>query len=225
MTTPKSSAECRRVALDERRKLEERARTDRRSAFTPPTELEGYGNWLARCGEVGERWRVTGEDPDTWQPHLDRQKDQAGEVAAAVERFHGLGQHDVAWARVFEQRQAMAEQAKAGDVIAFYLPGWEELVEEARTLGQREGLPDQARNMAQRVLEYDRRRSTERITVVGFLEEAREHGQYWDALQQEAKQRTRQDPEFLVTGLPGYRSLPDFPESQRWCWTATGQPS
>ena len=58
--------------LDDRRKLENRARTARRSAFTPPTELAGYANWLARCGEVGERWRAMREDPDTWQPHARR---------------------------------------------------------------------------------------------------------------------------------------------------------
>ena len=27
------------------------------------------------------------KDPDTWQPHLDRLKDEAGKIAAAVERF------------------------------------------------------------------------------------------------------------------------------------------
>ena len=36
--------------LDERRKLEDRAREDRRSGFAPPTELQGYADWLARCG-------------------------------------------------------------------------------------------------------------------------------------------------------------------------------
>ena len=208
--------------LDEHTKLEDRARTEFRSAFTPPTELAGYADWLARCGEVGEGWRAMREKPDskredpdtwrphdTWQPHLDRMKNEAGEIAAAVERFDELGDHDLAWAGVFRKRLAMAEREKAGTVIAFYLPGWEELVEAARALGQREGLLDQAGEMAQRVLDYDRERSAERAIVVGFLKGAREHAQYWDTLQEEAKQRARQDPDFLVIGLPGYRSLTD----------------
>ena len=202
--------------LDERSELEDRARTDRQSEFTPPTELAGYADWLARCGEVRERWRAIWramhEEPDTWQPHLDRLKDEAGEIAAAVERFDQLGEHDLAWAHVFELRQTMAERQKAESVIAFYLQGWKELVDEAGALGQREGLPDQARSLAERVLEYDRRLSKARATVDGFLEDAEEHRQRMDPLEADAKRHARQDPEFLVTDLPGYRSLPDIPE-------------
>ena len=44
--------------LDERSDLEKRARTAGGSEFTPPTELAGYADWLARCGEVGERWHA-----------------------------------------------------------------------------------------------------------------------------------------------------------------------
>ena len=51
--------------LAERTKLEKRAREAGRSKFTPPTELEGYADWLARCGEVGKGWRVVREDPNT----------------------------------------------------------------------------------------------------------------------------------------------------------------
>ncbi len=196
--------------LDERTTLEDRARTAGPPMFTPPTELAGYADWLARCGEAGERWRAMREEPDLWQSHLDRMKDEAGEIAAAVKRLDELGDHDLAWAGVFQKRLAMAEREKAGTVIAFYLPGWEELVEAARALGEREGLPDQARKMVERVLDYDRERSTERATVDGFLEGAERHGQYWKDLQEEAKRRTGQDPDFLVTGLDGYRSLRDF---------------
>ena len=202
--------------LDERSELEVRARTARGSEFTPPTELAGYADWLARCGKVRERWRAIRramhEEPDTWQPHLDRLNDEAGKIAAAVERFDRLGEHDLAWAHVFELRQTMVERQKAESVIAFYLPGWKEFVEEARALGQREGLPDQARNMVERVLDYDGRCSTARATVVGFLEDAEEHRQRMDPLEEEARRRARRDPDFLVTDLPGYRSLPDIPE-------------
>ena len=201
--------------LDDRTKLEKRAREDRRPEFTPPTELEGYAGWLARCGEVGERWcairRAIREDPRTWRPHLDRLKNEAGKIAAAVERFAELGGHDLAWARVFELRRTMAERRKTASTIAFYLEGREELVEEARALGRQKDLPDQARGLVKRVLEYDRRHGRRRDTVVGFLEDAGDHRQDRDALEQDAGRRARQDPDFLVTDLPGYRSLPDIP--------------
>ena len=198
--------------LDERSKLEDRARTARRSEFTPPTELAGYANWLARCGEVGERWRAMREDSDTWQPHLDRLTDEAGKIAAAVKRFDELGEHDPTWAQVFQKRLTMAEREKAGSIIAFYQQGWKELVEESRAFGRQQGLPDQARGLVERVLDYNRRLGKERATVAGFLEDAEEHRQRRDALEEEAKRRARQDPDFLVTDLPGYRSLPVIPE-------------
>ena len=198
--------------LDERTKLEDRARTADGSEFTPPTKLEGYADWLSQCTEVGKRWRAIHDDPDTWQPHLDRLKDEAGKIAAAVERFDQLSSCDPAWAHVFEMRLTMAELQKDASTIVFYLQGWEELVEEAGALDQREGLPDQARNMVERVLEYDNRCSAARATVNGFFEDAEEHGQRGDALEEDAKRRDPQDPDFLVTDFPGYRSLPDFPK-------------
>ena len=204
--------------LVERSKLEKRARTSDRSEFTPPTELEGYADWLARCGEVRKRWRAVSEDQNTgqphptWQPHLDRLKDEAGKIAAAVKRFGQLGDHDLAWKRVFQKRLTMWEREKAGSIISFYQQGWKELVEEARVFGRQQGLPDQARALAQRVLGYDRRLGKERATVDGFLEDAGEHRQRRDPLEEEARQRARQDPDFLVTDLPGYRSLPKIPK-------------
>ena len=198
--------------LDDRSKLEDRARRAGGSAFTPPTELEGYADWLARCGEVSEHWRAMHEDTDTWQPHLDRLKDEAGKIAAAAERFDQLGDHDLAWARVFQKRQTMADREKAGSIISFYQQGWKELVKAARAFGRQQGLPDQARGLVERVLEYDRRLGKERATVIAFLKDAEEHRQRREALEEEAKRRARQDPDFLVTDLPGYRSLPDIPK-------------
>ena len=198
--------------LDERSELEDRARTAAGSAFTPPTELEGYADWLARCGEVSKGWRAMHEDTDTWQPHLDRLKDKAGKIAAAVKRFDQLGDHDLAWARVFQERQTMADREKAGSIISFYQQGWKELVKAARAFGRQQGLPDQARGLVERVLEYDRRLGKERATVIAFLKDAEEHGQRREALEEEAKPRARQDSDFLVTDLPGYRSLPDIPK-------------
>ena len=198
--------------LDERSELEDRARRAGGSAFTPPTELEGYADWLARCGEVREHWRAMHEDTDTWQPHLDRLKDKEGKIAAAAQRFDQLGDHDLAWARVFQKRLTMADREKAGSIISFYQQGWKELVEAARSLGQRKGLPDQARGLVERVLGYDRRLGKERATVDGFFKGAEDHRQRRDPLEEEAKRRARQDPDFLVTDLPGYRSLPDIPK-------------
>ena len=195
--------------LDERTKLEDRARTAGGSAFTPPTELEGYARWLAHCGEVSKDWRAKRKDPDTWKPHLDRLKDEAGKIAAAVKGFDQLGDHDLAWTRVFQKRLTMAEREKAGSIISFYQQGWKELVEEARLLGQRKGLPDQARGLVERVLGYDRRLTTERAAVDGFFKDAEDHRQRRDPLEEEAKRRARQDPDFLVTDLLDYRSLPD----------------
>ena len=198
--------------LDDRTNLEDRARTADRSEFTPPTQLAGYADWLSQCTEVGERWRALHDDQDAWRPQFDRLRDEAGEIAAAVERFDQLGSCDPAWAHVFEMRLAMAERQKTASTIAFYLQGWKELVEEAGALGQREGLPDQARNMVERVLEYDSRCGAARATIDGFFEDAEEHGQRWHALEEDAKRRGPQDPDFLVTDLPGYRSLPDIPK-------------
>ena len=152
------------------------------------------------------------EDTDTWQPHLDRLKDKAGKIAAAVKRFDQLGKHDLDWARVFQKRLTMADREKAGSIISFYQQGWKELVEAARAFGRQQGLPDQARGLVERVLEYDRRLGKERATVIAFLKDAEEHGQRREALEEEAKRRARQDPDFLVTDLPGYRSLPDIPK-------------
>ena len=202
--------------LDERSDLEKRAREAGGSKFTPPTELEGYAGWLARCGEVGERWRAIRramrEDTRAWRPHLDRLKNEAGKIAAAVERFDRLGEHDPAWKQVFETRLTMAKREKAGSVISFYQQGWEELVEEARAFGRRKGLPDQARALVKRVLGYDRRLGRERATVDGFLEDAEKHWQRRDPLEEEARHRVQQDPDFLVTDLPGYRTIPRVPD-------------
>ena len=164
------------------------------------------------AGRCADDWRAMCEDSDTWQPHLDRLKDEEGKIAAAAERFDQLGDHDLAWARVFQKRLTMADREKAGSIISFYQQGWKELVEEARSLGQRKGLPDQARGLVERVLGYDRRLGKERATVVGFFRDAEEHRHHRDALEEEAKRRARQDPDFLVTDLPGYRSLPVIPE-------------
>ena len=113
---------------------------------------------------------------------------------------------------MFEKRLTMAKREKAGSIVSFYQEGWEELVKEARTLGRRKGLPEQARGLVKRVLGYHRRLRRERATVDDFLEDAEKHRQRRDPLEEEAGRHARQDPDFLVTDLPGYRSLPVIPE-------------
>ena len=104
------------------------------------------------------------------------------------------------------------DREKAGSIISFYQQGWKELVKAARAFGRQQGLPDQARGLVERVLEYDRRLGKERATVDGFFKDAEDHRQRRDPLEEEAKRRARQDSDFLVTDLPGYRSLPDIPK-------------
>ena len=152
------------------------------------------------------------EDTDTWQPHLDRLKDEAGKIAAAVKRFDQLGDHDLAWARVFQERQTMADREKAGSIISFYQQGWKELVEEAARLADSRACRTRPGGWWSGCWRYDSRLGKERATVDGFFKDAEEHRQRRDALEEEAKRRARQDPDFLVTDLPGYRSLPDIPK-------------
>ena len=66
----------------------------------------------------------------------------------------------------------MADREKAGSIISFYQQGWKELVKAARAFGRQQGLPDQARGLVERVLEYDRRLGKERATVIAFLKDA-----------------------------------------------------
>ena len=82
-------------------------------------------------------------------------------------------------------------------------------------LGQRKGLPDQARGLVERVLGYDRRLGRERASVDGFLKDAEDHRQRRDPLEEEAKRRARQDPDFLVTDLPA--ATGPSPKSRRSC--------
>ncbi len=195
--------------VDERRGLEERA------AGAPPTELTDYAAWSARCEAAGRQWRAMLDDPGTWRPHLDRLEDEARQIAHAVDRLGDLRGHDRAWARMFEMRRAIWEQAKAGNGIAFYLASWEAFVEEARDLAQREGLPRAAAQAAERVLDYDRECRKGRAAVEGFFEHATEHRKRWDALREETRRRAGQDPDVSIADLAGYRPLSKFAREVR----------
>ena len=195
--------------LDQRRKLEERARNDRRSKFAPPTELKDYPAWLARYEDVGERWAAIRNDPGAWQPHLDRPENKAAEIPAAVDRMKELRGHDKVWARLFEMRLTIWEQEKTGKVIRFYIAGWETLVEEARALLKRKALPDAAKEAAKRILDYDRGCRKARDAVEGFRESAEKHRERWEALQEERGRRALQEPEVSTVDLPDYGPLSD----------------
>ena len=195
--------------VDERRGLEERA------AGTPPTELGDYAAWSALCEATGRQWRAMLDDPGTWRAHLDRLGDEARRIARAVDRLAELRGHDRAWASLFDMRRELWEQAKAGNVIAFYVAGWEPFVQEARGFAKRQGLPRTAAQAAERVLRYDRGCRKARAAVENFLEDSREHRKRWDALAEEAAGRRARDPDISIADLPGYRPLSEFAREVR----------
>ena len=196
--------------LVERRELEERA------ADEPPTELDDHAGWSKRCEEGAGRWRDMRDDPGTWQPHLDRLGDEAKGISSVIDRLEELQGHDRAWARFFALRGTILEESRTRSRDAYDLGGWGAFVAEARALAERPGLPEGAARAAERVLEYDRRCRT----VEGFFESAREHGERWDALQEETKRRARRDPEFSIVDLPEYGPLSEFARGVRETGTA-----
>ena len=190
--------------LEERRELEERAREAHPSGFAPPTGLQGYADWTERCEALTARWRA---HPDARQSGPGRPEDEAARIAADVDRLEQLRGHDEAWALLYEKRRTMLEREKVGSVIAFYRPGWKELVGEAHALGRRKGLPDEARNLAQWVRDHDSGRRAERTAVHRFLAAAEKHRRFWDSLLRAVEPRARRDPEVSIVDLPGYRPL------------------
>ena len=124
--------------------------------------------------------------------------------------------HDRAWARFFALRGTILEESRTRSRDPYDLGGWGAFAAEARALAERPGLPEGAARAAERVLEYDRRWRT----VEGFFESAREHGERWDALQEETKRRARRDPEFSIVDLPEYGPLSEFARGVRETGTA-----
>ena len=196
--------------------LLERQKLEKSAGDEPPTELDDHAGWSKRCEEAAGRWRGMLGDTGTWQPHLDRLGDEEKEISSAIDRLEELRGHDRAWAQFFDMRGTVLEEARTRDRDPFQLEGWGAFVAEARALAERSGLPEGAERAAERVLEYDRRWQT----VESFFEDAREHGERWDALQEETERRVRREPEFSIVDLPEYGPLSEFARGVRETGTA-----
>ncbi len=190
--------------LVEHRQLVEKAGSE------PPTELDGYRGWSKRCENARTRRQAMLDDPGTWQPHLERLHEEALELAEAVRRLADLSGQDRAWAELAATRRNVLEQAKENNCMPFHLRGWQAFVNGARTVAEWLGMADAAVKLAVRVLDYDRECRAARATVESFFEDAREHGKRWNALREEARQRTRQGHATSLADLDDYRSLADF---------------
>ena len=46
--------------------------------LVPYTEGADYAAWSARCEAAAERWQAMRDEPDTWDPHLDRPRGRHG---------------------------------------------------------------------------------------------------------------------------------------------------
>ncbi len=193
--------------LDERRKQEALARQAHPSGFAPPTVLEEYAHWSARVEALVERWHAMGGDAAIALSGGEPRKDTAEGVAADILRLEELLGHDEAWARWFAMRRLIVEEAQARNTIPFCVAGWDAFVDRARALAGRPGLPVAAAEGAERTLQYDRDRREERSTVEGFLQGAKEYRESWDLLREETGRQVRENPEFSITDLPGYRPL------------------
>ena len=155
-------------------------------------------------------------DTGTWKHHLARLVDEEKEISSGIDRLEELLDHDRAWARFFARRGEILEEARTQECDPFRLDGWGAFVAEAYALAERSGLPEGAERAAERVLEYDRRWRT----VESFFEGAREHGERWDALQEETQRRARRAPELSIVDLPEYGPLSEFARGVRETGTA-----
>ena len=191
-----AAAEC----LDARAGLEARADAE------PPTGLEDYAAWSADCAAAARRWQVIQDDPETWQPHLDRRGEDAAQIEADLERLADLRGLDEAWTELLRMRREISAEARRLDRDAFDLDRWDEFVEKARALADWPGVPEAAAEAAARVLEYDGRCRT----VRDFSSGVGEHGETRNALQEAAALWWGQDPGISITDLAGYAPLSAF---------------
>ena len=175
--------------------------------LVPYTEGTDYAAWSARCEATAERWQATRDEPDTWDPHLDRLGDGKAALEADLDRLGELRGHDEAWAALYAMRSDIVERARAERTAAFDLPEWDAFADNARALKARPGLPEAADRAAEVVLDYDDRYRE----VDAFLEGAEAHGARWDALRAEA---ARGDS-ISIIDLPGYAPLTEAERALR----------
>ena len=147
------------------------------------------------------------DEPDTWNPHLDRPGVGTAALEADLDRLGELRGHDEAWAELCVMHGGIAERARAEGKVTFDLPEWNELADKAGALLARPGLPEAAARGAKAVLDYDRRCRE----VDGFLEGAEAHGARWDALRAEAARGEN----VSIIDLPGYAPLTEAERALR----------
>ena len=176
--------------------------------LVPYTEGADYAAWSARCEAAAERWQAMRDEPDTWDPHLDRPGVGTAELEADLDRLGELRGHDEAWAELYAMHGGIAERARTEGKVTFDLPEWNELADKAGALLARPGLPEAAARGARAILDYDRRCRE----VDAFLEGAEAHGARWDALRAEA---ARRGENVSIIDLPGYAPLTEAEQTLR----------
>ena len=192
-----------------------RARLESLARNGPPMLLEDWTAWSRRCEAAAERRREMLDDPDTWQPHLERPGGEAAATTAMLDRLDELRKHDLAWADLYATRRAILQQARAAGRARFYHERWDGFVDEIRAFARREGLSDAATGMANRVLAYDGRCREARAAIADFLDGAREHERRWRILETQYRRRVRQRPNLSITDYRGYRPLSQFAKELR----------
>ena len=175
--------------------------------LVPYTEGADYAAWSARCEGAAERWQAMRDEPDTWNPHLDRPGVGKAALEADLDRLGELRGHDEAWAKLYAMHGGIAERARAEGKVTFDLPEWNELADKAEALLARPGLPEAAARGTRAILDYDRRCRE----VDAFLASAETHGARWDALRAEA---ARGDS-ISIIDLPGYAPLTEAERALR----------
>ncbi|MCY4408136.1 MAG: relaxase domain-containing protein [Rhodospirillaceae bacterium] len=167
--------------------------------LVPYTRDADYALWSADCEAAAERWQAMRDEPDTWDPHLDRPGVGKAALEADLDRLGELRGHDEAWAALCVMHGGIAERARAEGKATFDLPEWNELADKAGALLARPGLPEAAARGARAILDYDRRCRE----VDAFLASAEAHGARWDALRAEAARGEN----VSIIDLPGYAPL------------------
>ena len=170
----------------------------------PAAERADYPAWREALLKAGRQWRAMLRKPDQWQPHLDR---NAGHVNEHLDRCTRLAETDAAWARFVAAHRRVHARAQAQERIPFGVAGWYGLVTQAKTLLLRDDLPDGAAAQARSVLTSDADGQACRGAIDRFLDDARGHTRRWRILDADARDRSRQGRDTVITDLEGYRPL------------------
>ena len=192
------------LAAEAERLLDSHQRLADRHPERPGSEPAGHAAWRERWLKARRQLRAMQRRPDLWQPHLER---HAGDLKERLERCESLAASDAAWARFAAARHRIEERARGAELSPFGMAGWHGLVAQARALLLRDDLPEAAALEAQDVLTTDAEGRACRDTIRRFLGDAREHTRRWRILDADARERTREGRNTVVTDLEGYREF------------------